>query len=356
LSRARRIGLAVLLGLAGAGGSIAPCAAAEPPSRPGILTVGPGQRFASIAAAVAAARDGDTVQISPGTYVNDFAEINARITLRGAGGMVRVIATRPPPDGKAAFTVKADVTFENFEITGVHVPSLIGAAIRHQGGHLTVLASFFHHNQTGLLTDHDPSATLTVRRSEFAHNLPSGVTSETGLTHNLYAGGIARLLVEDSYFHDASLGHQLKSRAFETIIRGSRFADLDGTASYSIDLPNGGRVLLEGNVIEQGPRSDNPVIVAFGEEGTANGGQRPDSALTMRDNTVLNRLPGGFLLWNGSGAPAAMVGTRVFGLSALRLVVGSALLSGTVFLPSPPALDAAPPWRAGSGRGWAQAQ
>ena len=41
-----------------------------------ILTVGPGQEFASLAAAVAASHDGDVIQVQAGTYTDDFATID----------------------------------------------------------------------------------------------------------------------------------------------------------------------------------------------------------------------------------------------------------------------------------------
>ncbi|MDB5446641.1 MAG: putative calcium-binding protein, partial [Phenylobacterium sp.] len=39
------------------------------------LTVGQGQQYATISAAVAASHDGDLLQVQAGTYTNDFAEI-----------------------------------------------------------------------------------------------------------------------------------------------------------------------------------------------------------------------------------------------------------------------------------------
>jgi len=41
------------------------------------LTVGSGKQYGTIAAAVAAARAGDTVAVSAGTYANDFATTHA---------------------------------------------------------------------------------------------------------------------------------------------------------------------------------------------------------------------------------------------------------------------------------------
>lgn len=344
LLRALTVQLATVLLLAGYTGPVQ----AEPPSTGSVLTVGAGRQFRTIGAAVAASRDGDVVEVDAGTYTDDFAEVNTRITLRGIGGMVHVVAISPPPNGRAAFTVYADATFDGFEVSGVQVPNLNGAAVWHQRGRLTLLNSYFHDNQMGVLTNYDRTSTLTIRNCEFAGNIASGSTSETGLTHNFYAGGIARLTVENSYFHDATLGHQLKSRALETIVVNSRFADFAGTASYSIDMPNGGRAVLVGNTIEQGPNSDNPVIIAFGEEGASNGGQHPDSRLEMRGNTVVNRLPGGLMLWNASGAPATVSDTKVFGLPTALLVSGPATVTGTKHLSAAPLHDPSHPWEAGA--------
>jgi len=45
------------------------------------LNVGAGQTYATLAAAVAASRDGDTIAVQAGTYVNDFATISKDITI-----------------------------------------------------------------------------------------------------------------------------------------------------------------------------------------------------------------------------------------------------------------------------------
>ena len=96
---------------ANAGGAVAPpaslpnaglLATVAPPTLPAsgghILTVGAGQQYATIAAAVAAAQDGDVVQVQAGTYVNDFATVTAKITIEGVGGMVNLVATTAPPN------------------------------------------------------------------------------------------------------------------------------------------------------------------------------------------------------------------------------------------------------------------
>ena len=67
-----------------------------------------------------------------------------------------------------------------------------------------------------------------------------------------------------------AIGHEIKSRALNTTITNSRIYDLNGTASYSIDLPDGGNALIQNNIIQQGSSSHNPIIITAGEEGNNN--------------------------------------------------------------------------------------
>jgi hypothetical protein len=60
------------------------------------------------------------------------------------------------------------------------------------------------------------------------------------------------------YSHHANVGHLLKSRALINYILYNRLSDeLTGTSSYELDLPSGGTSYVIGNVIEQGPNSQN---------------------------------------------------------------------------------------------------
>ena len=317
-----------------------PPATAERPQSPTrtVLSVGQGRQFSTIAAAVAASKDGDVVSVDAGTYTNDFATIDTRITLQGVGGMVTMLATVSPPNGKAIFVTTTDVTIDRFAFTGVSVPSMNGSGIRYQGGHLVVTNSHFHNNQQGILSNPDPSGSITIRNTEFAHN-----GAGNGYSHNLYIGAVGSLTIEGSYFHHAVVGHQIKSRALSTTITDSRIADGPaGTGAYSVDLPNGGRVFLSRNVIEQGPRSGNPVIVAFGAEGNLH----PDTSLRMAGNTILNDHPSPSvrLLWNATPVTATLTGNRVFGLSAAQHVNGPVSVSGMTTLATRPAFDTSSPW------------
>ena len=155
-----------------------------------------------------------------------------------------------PPNGKAIITeggAGIAVTINGFDISGAPVPDNNGAAIRYEGGSLTLNNDYFHNNQEGLLGAADPHGSITIDHSEFAFN-----GDGNGSTHNIYVGDIASFTITDSYFHDAVVGHEIKSRAANTIITGNRIFDNDGTASYSIDLPNGGNATISGNRSSRG--------------------------------------------------------------------------------------------------------
>jgi hypothetical protein len=299
------------------------------------ITVGQGQQYETIAQAVSSSKDGDVIQVQAGTYTNDFANINTDITLEGVGGMVKMVATGDIPNEKGILVTNGDVTVSNFEFSGAQVSDGNGAGIRYEDGNLTVNNSYFHDNQNGLLANASDSGTITVTNSEFDHN-----GSGDGYTHNLYVNDVAKLSISDSYFHDAVEGHEIKSRAEVTEISDSRIYDNDGTASYSVDLPNGGQATLTNNTIQQGANSANPNIVAYGAEGDLH----DNSSLTMTDNTIINDMEGrGAVLLNASNTEGTFEGNQVYG--ANEMVSGSGVSeSGTTELASAPSLDSSHPW------------
>jgi len=298
------------------------------------LTVGANQQYHRIADAVAASRDGDVVAVQAGTYVNDFATVVHKITLQGVGGMVKMVATVPPANGKAILTTDNDVTIDHFEFSGAKVADKNGAGIRYETGNLTVTNSYFYDNENGLLSAADAQGTITIKNSEFGHN-----GNGNGLTHNIYVGAIKQLTIQDSYIHDAVIGHEVKSRALNTVITGSRIQNNAGNASYEVDLPQGGNALIQGNLIQQGAGSSNPVIIAFGEEGKLNA----NSTLVVRNNTIVNDKSGGTAVWNASSSVATMDGNQVYGLGSTAKTLGTVGQTGTTVLAVRPALSLASP-------------
>jgi Ca2+-binding RTX toxin-like protein len=305
-----------------------------------VLTVGSGQQYSTIASAIAASRSGDTIAVQAGTYYNDFASINKDITIVGVGGMANIVATKQPPNGKAIFTTDGNIRIENMSFSGVSVPDGNGAGIRYQSGNLTIVDSYFHDNEMNLLANTSPSGSITISGSEFANS-----NSTKLLGHSVYIGEIDTLTITDSYIHDASVGHEIKSRAHNTIITNNRIYDSatgNGSASYTIDIPDGGRAVITGNVIQQSAGSQNPGIVHFGGEN----GPYAGSSIQISGNTVINELgtSGARLLVNQTSATATVSNNQVYGLTPGQMASGSANVSGTTYLSAEPTLDVSHPW------------
>jgi hypothetical protein len=65
------------------------------------------------------------------------------------------------------------------------------------------------------------------------------------------------LRVEHSRFFDTQVAH-IKSRAARTELIDNHIEDRpDGTASFEVAIPNGGAVVMTGNVLGKGPKNQN---------------------------------------------------------------------------------------------------
>jgi hypothetical protein len=257
-------------------------AAGQPEDGPRTWRVGPNRSLTTPSAAAALARDGDTVLIDARTYVGDVATwTQDDLILRGAGGRARLQADGKSAQGKAIWVIAGDRTkIDRLEFSGATVPDGNGAGIRQEGAGLTVTRSWFHHNENGILAGANADSDVVIRRSRLFRN-----GAGDGYTHNLYIGAVRSLTITGSYLWGADVGHELKSRAARNTIIGNRIADRDATASYSVDLPNGGSSLIAGNVIIQGPHSENSTVVSYGSEGFTGDSRR----LWVVNNTFVNR-------------------------------------------------------------------
>lgn len=299
--------------LVGSGPAATPSVPAESQSR--TWRVGPGRSLATPSAAAAVARDGDTVLIDSGTYVGDVATwTQDDLVLRGVGGRAHLRADGQSAQGKAIWVIAGDrTTVDRLEFSGATVPDQNGAGIRQEGAGLTVTRSWFHHNQNGILTGANPDSDIVIRRSRFFR---SGAGD--GYTHNVYVGAVRSLTVTGSYLWGADVGHELKSRAATNTILGNRIADHDATASYSVDLPNGGRSLIAGNVVIQGPRSQNSALVSYGAEGFA----AASRLLWVVNNTFVNRQPTGTFVALADGSRARLRNNLLVGPGDLTDLAG----------------------------------
>ena len=246
------------------------------------LRVGPQHVLKTPSAAAKVARDGDLVEIEPGLYRGDAAVwTQNRLTLRGNGGVAHLRADGAHAEGKAIWVIKgADTVIENLEFSGARVSDRNGAGIRLEGPGLTVRRSYFHHNEMGILVGVNPASHILVEHCEFAYNM-----RPDGHNHNVYIGAVGSFTLRSSYVHHAAIGHNVKSRALKNYIVQNRIIDgREGRSSYTLEFPNGGLSIVVGNVLQQGPATENPTIVSFGAEGLT----RPDNELYFAYNTVVN--------------------------------------------------------------------
>ncbi|MCL2635038.1 MAG: hypothetical protein FWD50_00185 [Betaproteobacteria bacterium] len=259
------------------------------------MVVGPGERIATIGEAARLARDGEIIEIRPGTYRGQPAVwTQDRLLIRGSGERPVMLGDGQHAEGKGIWVVRGgEVQIENIEFRGARVPHLNGAGIRFEKGQLTVRGCYFGDNEMGILTANSPEQTLEVIDSEFGE----APRHPGDLHHLLYVGGIGRFVLRGSRFSGGHLGHLVKSRARESRVLYNMLVDgKDGKASYELEFPNGGLVFVLGNAIGQSAGTDNPAIIAYGAEGP----RWQDNALYLAHNTLVNDyFTGDFLrVWN----------------------------------------------------------
>ncbi|GEP60708.1 right-handed parallel beta-helix repeat-containing protein [Reyranella soli] len=229
------------------------------------LEVGAGKQFSQPSQAAAVAQDGDRVVIAPGHYFDCAVWRQNNLTVEGASAQDTVI-TDKTCQGKALFVIPgSNVTVRNLTLTRARSPDGNGAGIRAEGRNLLVEKVRFIDNQNGILAADQPQGELIVRDSEFVRN----GTCEQACAHGIYVNRLALLRVERSAFRETRAGHHVKSRAFRTEILGCDIGDgPTGTASYLVDIPNGGAVVIQNNRLEKGPKTENQsAAISVGAEG-----------------------------------------------------------------------------------------
>ena len=289
---------------------------------PAILLVGPTEPFKLPSQAAAAAHNGDTIEIDAGTYTDDVATFTAnRLTIEGVGGRAVIDDTGMAiPNRKGIWVIDGNnTTVENVELTGAHDSAGLDrnwAGIREEGSTLTILNSYFHNDDDGILVNAGATSDITIKGSEFAFN-----GYGDGFSHNMYIGQVRSFTLEFSSSTDANEGHLVKSRALTNKILYNQLIDgPNATTSYELDLPNGGASYVIGNVIEQGPDSSNSTIISYAEEGATN----PVQELYLVNNTIVNDLGHGtFVTVAGSPTDVRLINNIFAGGGTVLSGVGT---------------------------------
>jgi len=304
-----------------------------PGARAATRTVGPGKTYAKPCAAIMAAQDGDVIEIDAGTYAGDVCAVApSNLTLRGVGGRAHLDAAGMAYGGKGTWVIQgSDTTVENIEFSGAKVPDMNGAGIRQEGPGLVVRNCYFHDNEDGILSG--GNGEILVEGSEFANN-----GAGDGYSHNMYIGHEKKFTLRWSYSHHSKIGHLVKSRADQNFILENRIMDeADGTGSYEIDLPNGGTSFVIGNLIQQGPQTQNSVILNYAEEGATNS----SADLYVVNNTFVNDRGSGTFLQLATAAAPAVVRNNIFFGGGTVTAQTSAVMAGNLATGDPLLVDRA---------------
>ncbi len=251
---------------------------------PKVWLVGPAGAAMALPEALRRAADGDVIELMPGTYTERVVLENRRLTIRGlrGGELARVQGDTKPMAGHAMWIVRGgEVLLEDLEFRGARSVEGAGAAVRQEGGRLTIRRCGFFDNEHGLVALNDAKAEITVEHSVFG--LAPKVVG--GLHHLVSIGRIGLFSVSGTRFQQGFEGHLLKTRARENRITYNFIHDgMRGGASLEIDIAQGGIATVLGNVIGQGADTQNPVMLSYGSED----GAWDVNRLHVAHNTFIN--------------------------------------------------------------------
>jgi hypothetical protein len=272
------------------------------------------------------AQDGATIEIEAKNYTGAVVEWRQNdLTVRGINGRPHISASGKAVQERDAWLFSGnDVLVENLEISGARARhDKNGASIRFTGRNLTLRPLYLHDSENGLLTGNaHPDSKILIEYTELSRN-----GDGQGYAHNAYIGVSAEVTLRFSYSHESNVGHLFKSRAARTVIAYNYLADGDaGTSSRSIDLPDGGRALVIGNIIDHGAGSVNRAIIGYGTE-------RPrynDNALQIVNNTFYNRYLNALAIDNRRADVMALVVNNIFAGAPLVRLEGEGKLDGNV--------------------------
>lgn len=278
------------------------------PASAATLNAGPNEAYATPSQAIAAALPGDTVHIAAGTYSDCAVWRTDNLTIEGEGAAT--VLTDAVCGDQGILVVNAPhATVRNLTVSNAAIAEGNGSGIRDNSEHLIVENCTFRDNQDGILTYGNGRGELTVRNSTFEGN--GACLPNKGCAHGIYAGSLGLVRIEGSRFYDTKVGHHIKSRARRTEVVNNIIEDgPNGTSSYLIDLPNGGALMMTGNTIQKGPRTQNPsAAVTIGEEVHV----PPASAIVISGNTFRNDGPRTVFVRNMTKDPAQLRGNTVKG-------------------------------------------
>jgi hypothetical protein len=259
--------------------------------------VGKGEPYATLAAALAAAQPGDTIDLVAATYRGAAIVTVPHLTIRGTAGTPHIDCTgAAPTPGGACLAAAADgVRFDNLEVSGAS-----GACIASDGAYALSLDGIFcHGSKTGFEA---AAGTVSLVHSQFYDNA-GGVELGADCT---------KVTVSGSVFRDAASGDEFSSRCLDTEISDSEIRSMRGLRA--LDLPLGGKAMIYRTLLEKGEQSKGGEIVSFASESCAHSG-----TLSLKEVEIDNARWDGKLVNSDkcAGDPVVLDGVTVSGNAIL---------------------------------------
>jgi hypothetical protein len=166
--------------------------------------------YATIALAIAAASDGDTIQIAAGTYTGNFT-LNKRLTIQGAGSGDDPLTSTIINGTITIQSGASGATLTNFRVTGSGNGINIGQPISNLGLTLDNV-SVVGNSSYGINVNNTTVNNLTIRNSTISSNTSVGLRfASTASAYNL--------LIENSLFEGNVRGFYAESNG-STVIDG----------------------------------------------------------------------------------------------------------------------------------------
>ena len=250
---------------------------------PNTLCVGQGKTYATLAAALAVAREHNVIEVAGGTYRESTAVTVPDLTIRGVEGQPHFdCAGIKLESDKACLLLAADgATLENLEISGAQIADSTGgngACIRNEPSiSFTLRRIVCHASQSGILSE---GGTILIESSQFFDN------GWGGSAHNVNFSGDCIVTVRGSTFRDTRVGHEFKSRCAKTMITDSTFRSTKG--SRDLDIADGGETSVFRSVLIKTPGTGNPDLIGFASESCTHPG-----GMLLKDVRIVNSDPAG---------------------------------------------------------------
>lgn len=326
------------------------------PAEASSLRVGSGQTYSTVRAAYLASASGDSILVYGGTYALDHFTSSHPINFRGYSS-TGTSSPKPIIDGQLnnsgvdgnkgiwTFTTgSAGTTVDNFEFKQAQSSDGNGSGIRVDGGtpgSLTLRNLYMHDCQIELLAGGN---TLNLYNSELYHSAVNDVFcghSPPCFDHCIYVNAGQSFTMQGCYVHQPADGNVVKSRAANTYLLYNRIADENRSdnrnASLTVDISDGGRAILIGNVIVQSNWSDpaltNYTIVAYAAESASN----TTLDFYAINNTIVNDNTGGTFISLRSGTTAKIYNNIMYGPGTHWSTSGTSVIASTNYFETPQA-------------------